>query len=82
MDMYYHSYCELLAALKANPTQENIENLADWFFQYGDGRYWNGECYHIKETDQYIRPIYEPEIIDDDGEVLQWQVDHYELEDY
>ena len=44
-------------------SQEDIENLADWFWHYGEN-YWNGEYFGIDEIHVLI-PIYEEK---EDGE--------------
>ncbi len=44
ISMNRYSYSELLEAVKANETPDNVNALGEWFEQYGD-RYWNGEYY-------------------------------------
>lgn len=55
--MSYYDYEELRAAAFApNATQEDVENLGDWFSQYGEA-FWNGECY---DADGYeLWPVYD-----------------------
>lgn len=76
--MSIYDYKELKErALSPSATQEDINALGEWFKRYG-ARYWNGEVYDI-ENGISIRPIYEPEETDDDGEVLSWVTVGYEL---
>lgn len=42
--MNRYSYSELLEAVKANETPDNVNALGEWFEQYGD-QFWNGEYY-------------------------------------
>lgn len=42
---------------------------------------WNGEVYTIKDTEnteRSYRPVEEPDVMDDDGEVLQWKIVGFE----
>ncbi len=41
---------------------------------------WNGEVYTVKDggRERTFRPIQEPDVLDDDGEVLQWKITGYE----
>lgn len=42
---------------------------------------WNGEVYTIKDTEnteRSYRPVEEPDVVDDDGEVLQWKIVGFE----
>lgn len=41
---------------------------------------WNGEVYTMKEDgkERTFKPVQEPDVIDDDGEVLQWKIIGYE----
>lgn len=44
---------------------------------------WNGEVYTAKDTEgkeRTYRPVQEPDVLDDDGEVLQWKTVGYEEE--
>lgn len=47
-----YSYIELKEKVKTNPTEENINNLVQWFQQYGN-RYWTGEAYNADEFELY-----------------------------
>ena len=42
--MNRYSYSELLEAVKANETPDNVNALGEWFERYGD-QFWNGEYY-------------------------------------
>lgn len=77
MDMItYYSYEDLKEkALSANATQEDINNLGEWFDQYGD-RYWNGEYYSI-DNDNRLYPIYNK--VDDDELEEQYEIVAYEI---
>lgn len=46
-------------------------------------REWNGEVYTAKDAEgkeRTYRPVQEPDVLDDDGEVLQWKTVGYEEE--
>lgn len=60
--------------LSAEATQEDINNLGEWFEQYGD-RYWNGEYYSVDDNRLY--PIYRR--IDDDELEEQYEIVKYEI---
>ena len=60
--------------LSAEATQEDINNLGEWFEQYGD-RYWNGEYYSVDDNRLY--PIYRR--IDDDELEEQYEIVGYEI---
>jgi hypothetical protein len=68
----YESYKELREnALKPNATQEEINELGEWFSQYGD-MFWNGEYY---DADDGVRvyPIYR-EVGEDEFELEGWEI--------
>lgn len=44
ISMNRYSYSELLEAVKANETPDNVNALGEWFERYGD-QFWNGEYY-------------------------------------
>ena len=60
--------------LSAKATQEDINNLGEWFEQYGD-RYWNGEYYSVDNNRLY--PMYRR--IDDDELEEQYEIVGYEI---
>lgn len=60
--------------LSAEATQEDINNLGEWFEQYGD-RYWNGEYYSVDNNRLY--PMYRR--IDDDELEEQYEIVRYEI---
>lgn len=60
--------------LSAEATQEDINNLGEWFEQYGD-RYWNGEYYSVDNNRLY--PMYRR--IDDDELEEQYEIVGYEI---
>lgn len=41
---------------------------------------WNGEEYIVKENgeDRCFKPVQEPDVVDDNGEVLQWKTIGFE----
>ena len=41
---------------------------------------WNGEVYTVleNEKERTFKPVQEPDVTDDDGEVLQWKTTGYE----
>ena len=52
-----YSYTELFEkAVRSDARQEDIENLAEWFWIYG-ASYWNGEYFGIDDC-HVLRPIY------------------------
>lgn len=73
--MTIYDYQELKnKALSADVTQEDINNLGDWFEQYGD-KYWNGEYCSVDGSRLY--PIYRR--IDDDEIEEQYEIVGYEI---
>lgn len=73
--MTRYDYQELKQkALSAEAAQEDINNLGEWFEQYGD-RYWNGEYYSVDNNRLY--PIYRR--IDDDELEEQYEIVRYEI---
>lgn len=66
---FYKEYRE--NALKPNATQEEINELGEWFSQYGD-MFWNGEYY---DADDGVRvyPIYR-EVGEDEFELEGWEI--------
>lgn len=61
-------------ALSKEATQEDINNLGEWFEQHGD-KYWNGEYYSVDNNRLY--PIYRR--IDDDELEEQYEIVGYEI---
>ena len=73
--MTIYDYQELKEkALSVNATQEDIDNLGDWFERYGD-RYWNGEYFTVDNNRLY--PIYKR--VDDDELEEQYEIVGYEI---
>ncbi len=72
--MSIYDYNELREkAIAPTATQKDLENLWNWFDQYGN-RYWNGECYNV---DGYLLfPVYnmEPDEFD------SFEITGYELQ--
>ena len=63
--MNYYSYEELAAkALAPNAAQADIDELGEWFQQYGM-MYWNGQCFNIDKTHD-LYPVYEE---NEDGDI-------------
>lgn len=50
-----YNYEELRDAAVKNPTPENLENLGEWFHNYGM-EFWNGECFDVDGYD--LIPVY------------------------
>lgn len=57
--------------LSAEATQEDINNLGEWFEQYGD-RYWNGEYYSVENGIHLYR-------IEEEVDEDEWEIKGYEL---
>lgn len=73
--MTIYDYQELKnKALSADVTQEDINNLGEWFEQHGD-KYWNGEYYSVDNNRLY--PTYQR--IDDDELEEQYEIVGYEI---
>lgn len=53
-----------------NGKQEDINNLGEWFEQYGD-RYWNGEYYNADDG-MRLFPVYK-EIDEDEWELIRYE---------
>ena len=68
--MNRYSYSELLEAVKANETPDNVNALGEWFEQYGD-RYWNGEYYDADGLRLF--PVY-VEVSEDQFEIVGYEV--------
>lgn len=75
----YNNYKELREnALKFNATQDEINELGEWFSQYG-GNFWNGEYYDISDTGtkgEYgfrLYPVYK-EVAEDEYEFVKWEI--------
>ena len=73
-----YRYNDYMNAVKENPTEKNLAKLGEWFEEYGQ-RFWNGETYDLEDGSR-LRPVQIPDVIDDDGTVLQWRVVSWELE--
>lgn len=73
--MTIYDYQELKEkALSTDTTQADINNLGEWFEQYGN-KYWNGEYYSVDNNRLY--PIYQR--IDDDELEEQYEIVGYEI---
>lgn len=70
MDKYY-DYKNLYTTALSTKNPEDLENLAEWLYQYGNS-YWNGEYWNLGNGDRLF-PIYK-EL--DDGE---YEIVGYEL---
>ena len=70
ISMNRYSYSELLEAVKANATPDNVDALGAWFEQYGD-RYWNGEYYDADGLRLF--PVY-VEVDEDQFEITGYEV--------
>lgn len=70
ISMNRYSYSELLEAVKANATPDNVDALGAWFEQYGD-RYWNGEYYDADGLRLF--PVY-VEVSEDQFEITGYEV--------
>lgn len=68
--MNYYSYNELKKAVDSAPTQANIDNLGEWFSQFGNA-YWNGEVYDA--GDICIKPVYK-ETAEDEFEIVGYEI--------
>ena len=55
MDINYYAYEDLKAAVIADPSEENVNALGEWFSSYGND-YWNGEYYDADDFRLY--PVY------------------------
>lgn len=71
----YYDY-EELREKALNGTQDDINNLGEWFEQHGE-RYWNGEFYDVGEGLR-LYPIQEDHL-DEDGELIYSTTTGYEL---
>ena len=75
--MGVYDFKKLLKAAKENPSEESLMTLGEWLEEYGQ-ICWNGESYDLGDGSR-LRPIKVPDVIDDDGTVLQWRVDSWEM---
>lgn len=57
--MGYYDYKELLEKAMESKSAKDIENLADWFRNYGMD-FWNGESWSLENGDRLF-PIYSVE---------------------
>ena len=76
--MAEYDFQKLLKAAKENPSEERLMALGEWLEEFGLD-FWNGESYDLGDGSR-LRPVQVPDVIDDDGTVLQWRVDAWELE--
>lgn len=66
-------YEGLLQAVKENPSEKNVKDLAEWL-DYYDPRSWNGEYYDADGHDKIrIFPIY-TEIDEDEFEITGYEL--------
>ena len=65
----YYDYKDLKAAVDANPSQENINALGEWFSNWGND-FWNGEYYDA--DDLRIFPVYK-EVEEDEFELIGYE---------
>lgn len=65
-----YKYNEIVAAAKANPTEENMKRLGEWFEAYGNC-YWNGEEYTV-DSNTTLRPVY-TEVSEDEYEITGYE---------
>lgn len=70
ISMNRYSYSELLEAVKANATPDNVDALGEWFEQYGD-QFWNGEYYDADGLRLF--PVY-AEVSEDQFEITGYEV--------
>ena len=68
-------------ALAFGATQEDLAALARWFEEEGDGRYCTDDGGFWIDDNNRLYPILVPDVIDEDGEVLQtkeigWTLSH------
>lgn len=70
ISMNRYSYSELLEAVKANETPDNVNALGEWFEQYGD-QFWNGEYYDADGLRLF--PVY-VEADEDQFEIVGYEV--------
>lgn len=67
-----YSYKELEAAALNTHSQEDIKALAEWFENFSDYKFWNGECHKV--NDQYsLYPIYKQNG-EDEFEIVGWEL--------
>lgn len=68
-----YKYEELAAAaLAPTATQDDLQRLADWFYNY-DMRDWNGEYFEIDATHR-LYPIYGEEDVDGNVDIVGWEI--------
>lgn len=65
----YYDYDDLKKAYEANPTQENLNALGEWFEENGQ-TYWNGEYFDADSIRIY--PVYK-EISEDEFELVGYE---------
>lgn len=65
----YYDYSDLKKAYEANPTQENLKTLGEWFRENGQ-TYWNGEYFDADNIQIY--PVYK-EIAEDEFELAGYE---------
>lgn len=70
ISMNRYSYSELLEAVKANETPDNVNALGEWFERYGD-QFWNGEYYDADGLRLF--PVY-VEADEDQFEIVGYEV--------
>ncbi len=65
--MNEYKYQEYRKKAIENPTEENLNALAEWLFMYG-GSYWNGETWDI-DNGMRLYPIY-----DENGNIIKYEI--------
>lgn len=72
----YYSYEDLKNAVLQDKTQENINNLGEWFSRYGMS-YWNGECFDADDFRVYPVVVEAEDFVEDENE--NWETVGYEI---
>lgn len=67
-----YRYEEIANEAIADPTDENLERLWNWFEAFGQERYWNGESYEVKDGIR-LYPIY-TEVRVDEYEIIGYEL--------
>lgn len=70
----YYEYEELRKKALNNGTQEDIDNLGEWFSKYGT-IYWNGEYYNLDDGFK-LYPVYK-EKSDDEFELVGYEIKEF-----
>ena len=75
--VYAYGFEEYYSEAKKNPTQENLEILAEWFNEFSPND-WNGDAYIINEA-TCLRPVYSESVEDADcyPTIVGWELKNY-----